>query len=177
MNIIETPIQGAYVIETKRMHDERGFFSRMFCNNELKKMGLDFPVAQCNLSHSIKAGTLRGMHYQKAPHAEIKLITCIKGAFFDAIADVRKESPTYGNTFSLELSEENGKILYIPPYVAHGFQTLVDDTIAYYTLGEFFVPDAYGYLRWDDPSFDINWPECDNRIISSKDLDIPDFEF
>ena len=97
------------------------------------------------------------------------------GKIFDVIADVRKDSPTYGKHFSVELSEENGKMLYIPPYVAHGFQTLEDNSMICYFVSAFFVLDAYGYLRWDDPSFNIKWPECKNRIISEKDKNIPDF--
>ena len=175
MNIEKTNIEGAYLLQNKYIEDERGYFLRLFCNDELKKQGLDFEVKQANTSYSAKIGTLRGMHYQIAPYAEIKVVRCIKGKIFDVIADVRKGSPTYGNHFSVELSEENGKMLYIPPYVAHGFQTLEDNTMICYFVSAFFVPDAYGYLRWDDPSFNIKWPECKNRIMSEKDKNIPDF--
>ena len=116
------------------------------------------------------------MHYQKEPYAEIKVVRCIKGSIFDVVADIRKDSVSYGKYFSVELSEENGKMMYIPPYVAHGFQTLEDNSIVSYFLSSAFIPDAYGYLRWDDPFFNIKWPECENRIMSETDKNIPDFK-
>ncbi len=177
MNIEKTNIEGAYIIQNNYIEDERGYFLRLFCNDELKKKGLDFEVKQSNMSYSAKKGTLRGMHYQVEPYAEIKVVRCIKGAVFDAIADIRKDSPTYGKYFTVELSEENGKMLYIPPYVAHGFQTLEDDSIVSYFLSSAFISEAYGYLRFDDPFFDIKWPSCENRIMSEKDKNIPDFKY
>ena len=177
MNILETNIDGAYIIQNNYIEDERGYFLRLFCNDELKKVGIDFEVKQSNMSYSAKKGTLRGMHYQVEPYGEIKVVRCIKGAVFDAIADIRKDSPTYGKHFTVELSEENGKMIYIPPYVAHGFQTLEDDSMVSYFLSSAFMPDAYGYLRWDDKLFNIKWPKCKNRIMSEKDKNIPDFKF
>ena len=176
MNIEKTNIEGAYIIQNNYIEDERGYFLRLFCNDELKKKGLDFEVKQSNMSYSAKKGTLRGMHYQVEPYAEIKVVRCIKGAVFDAIADIRKDSPTYGKYFTVELSEENGKMIYIPPYVAHGIQTLKDDSMICYFVGASFVPNAYGYLRFDDPFFNIKWPSCENRIMSEKDKNIPDFK-
>lgn len=177
MNILETNIDGAYIIQNSYIEDERGYFLRVFCNEELKKYNLNFNLIQSNINYNKKKGTLRGMHYQMKPYAEIKLVRCIKGAIFDAIADIRKDSPTYGKYFTVELSEENGKMLYIPPYVAHGFQTLEDDSMVSYFLSSAFMPDAYGYLRWDDKLFNIKWPKCENRIMSEKDKNIPDFKF
>lgn len=115
------------------------------------------------------------MHYQKEPYPEIKVVRCIKGCIFDVIADIRKDSPTYGKFFTVELNEDNGKMIYIPPYVAHGIQTLEDNSMICYFVGASFVPNAYGYLRWNDPAFNIPWPIKDNLIISEKDKNIPDF--
>ena len=176
MNIEKTNIEGAYIIQNNYIEDERGYFLRLFCNDELKKVGIDFEVKQSNMSYSAKKGTLRGMHYQVEPYGEIKVVRCIKGAVFDAIADIRKDSPTYGKHFTVELSEENGKMIYIPPYVAHGIQTLEDDSMICYFVGASFIPNAYGYLRWDDKFFNIKWPKCENRIMSEKDKNIPDFK-
>lgn len=176
MKIEKTNIEGAYLITNSYFEDERGYFLRLFCNDTLKKEGIDFEVKQSNMSYSKKKGTLRGMHYQLPPYAEIKVVRCIRGRVFDAIADIRKDSPTYGQTFTIELSEDNGKMIYIPPYVAHGIQTLEDDACICYFVGASFVPDAYGYLRYNDPSFNINWPIKENIIISDKDKDIPDFK-
>ena len=177
MNIEKTNIEGAYIIQNNYIEDERGYFLRIFCNEELKKYNLNFNLVQANINYNKKKGTLRGMHYQVEPYAEIKVVRCIKGKIFDAIADIRKDSPTYGKYFTVELSEENGKMLYIPPYVAHGFQTLEDDSIVSYFLSSAFIPEAYGYLRFDDPFFDIKWPSCENRIMSEKDKNIPDFKY
>lgn len=176
MNIEKTNIEGAYIIQNNYIKDERGYFLRLFCNDELKKKGLDFEVKQSNMSYSAKKGTLRGMHYQMPPYAEIKVFRCIKGAVFDAIADIRKDSPTYGKHFTVELSEENGKMIYIPPYVAHGIQTLEDDSMVVYFVSELYVPNSLAYLRWDDKFFNIKWPKCENRIMSEKDRNIPDFK-
>ena len=176
MNIEKTNIEGAYIIQNNYIEDERGYFLRLFCNDELKKVGIDFEVKQSNMSYSAKKGTLRGMHYQMPPYAEIKVFRCIKGAVFDAIADIRKDSPTYGKHFTVELSEENGKMIYIPPYVAHGIQTLENDSMVVYFVSELYVPNSLAYLRWDDPFFNIKWPKCENRIMSEKDRNIPDFK-
>ncbi len=176
MIIEKINIEGAYIIQNMYIEDERGYFLRLFCNDELKKVGIDFEVKQSNMSYSVKKGTLRGMHYQLAPYGEIKVVRCIRGKVFDVIVDIRKDSPTYGKVFTVELSEDNGKMIYIPPYVAHGIQTLEDNTCICYFVGASFVPDAYGYLRWNDPSFNIDWPIKDNIIISEKDKNIPDFQ-
>ena len=170
-------IEGAYILENHYIEDNRGYFLRMFDNKELEKYNLNFNLVQSNINYNKKAGTLRGMHYQKEPYPEIKIVRCLKGRIFDVIADIRKDSPTYGKYCSVELSEENGKMIYIPPYVAHGFQTLENDSVVAYFLSNYFVENAYGYLRWNDPSFNIKWPECENRIISEKDKNIPDFNF
>ena len=169
MKITPLSIAGAYLIEMQPFRDERGSFARQFCKRELAAAGIDFVVKQCNLSRNIHAGTLRGMHYQKEPYPEIKMVSCVKGAVCDVIADIRPDSPTYLKWVATELSEENGKMLYIPGGVAHGFQTLVDDSTVYYQLGEFFMPDYYSGVRWDDPKLGIDWPACEKRIINERD--------
>lgn len=175
MIIEKINIESAYLLQNNYIEDERGYFLRIFDNKELEKYNLNFNLIHSNINYNKKAGTLRGMHYQKNPYSEIKIVRCLKGKIFDVILDIRKDSSTYGQKFTIELSEENGKMLYIPPYVAHGFQTLEDDTIVSYFLSHEFVPEAYGHIRFDDHSFNIDWPIKNNIIISDKDKNIPDF--
>ena len=162
-------IDGAYLITIEPFEDERGTFSRRFCKKEFKNAGIDFTVCQCNLSTNHKKGTIRGMHWQKAPYAEGKLVSCHKGSIYDVIADVRKNSATYLNWFGVELTETNNKMLYIPPYVAHGYQTLTDDTTVFYQLSEYFYNDYYGVARYDDPAFGIKWKDIKPVIINDRD--------
>lgn len=149
--------------------DERGMFMRQFCRKELAEHGLNFEMCQCNISGNTQKGTLRGLHYQKYPYPEIKIVSCLQGSFFDVVVDLRPTSATYLQHISMELSASNHKMLYIPPLMAHGFQTLEDNTVAYYQLGEFFHPEAYSGVRWNDPKLNIVWPDCDNRIINHRD--------
>ena len=169
MKISPLSIGGAFSIELERHTDERGFFARQFCRCEMSKFGIDFVIKQCNLSGNRKKGTLRGLHYQKEPYPEIKLVSCMKGCIYDVIVDLRPMSETYLKWASIELSQDNGMAVYIPPGVAHGFQTMEDDSIVYYQLGEFFMPDCYAGVRWDDPKLGIKWPECEKRIINERD--------
>jgi dTDP-4-dehydrorhamnose 3,5-epimerase len=169
MKFTELKLKGAYLIELEPYIDERGTFARQFCKRELKEQGLDIEVCQCNFSQSKKAGTLRGMHYQKAPHLESKLTSCLKGSFFDVLVDLRKDSETYLQYEAITLKEGDNKIIYIPENFAHGFQTLEDDTIIYYQLGNYFVPESYDGLRWNDPKLGIEWPEVEKRIINERD--------
>jgi dTDP-4-dehydrorhamnose 3,5-epimerase len=169
MKIIKLDIKGAYLIEREEFKDDRGSFSVQFSKKELSEYGIDFEVKQCNLSKNYKAGVLRGLHYQKEPYSEIKLISCLRGSIIDVIVDFRKESPTYLQYQSFELSEENNKSLYIPPMCAHGFQTLRDNTIVSYQVSQYFMPDYYAGLRWNDPKLNIKWPECEHRIIIERD--------
>ena len=169
MKIESLPIAGAYRVTLEPHEDERGSFARQFCRHELAAVGIDFEIKQCNVSRNVHAGTLRGMHYQKEPYPEIKLVSCLKGAFYDVIVDLRKDSPTYLKWTAAELTEQNGVMIYIPSGVAHGFQTLVDDTTVFYQLGEFFMPEYYSGVRWNDPAFGIVWPECANRLINERD--------
>lgn len=166
-----TPLElpGAFLLEPEPFIDERGLFMRQFCLKELAAHGLEFSMCQCNISGNTKKGTLRGLHYQKVPYPEIKIVSCLKGSFFDVVVDLRPTSPTYLRHISMELSAKNRKMLYIPPMMAHGFQTLEDDTTAYYQLGEFFHPEVYDGVRWNDPKLGIVWPECEKRIINERD--------
>ena len=169
MKFTELAIPGAYLLEQERHTDERGFFARQFCCKELEKHSIDFEIKQCNLSGNIKAGTLRGMHYQKEPYPEIKMVSCLSGRIYDVIVDLRKDSATYLKWIGTELSAMNGRSIYIPAGVAHGFQTLEEDSTVYYQLGEFFVPECYAGVRWNDPKLGIEWPECENRVINERD--------
>lgn len=169
MKIQPLKIQGAYLLEMQEHIDERGSFARQFCKKELAQAGIDFDIKQCNLSRNYKAGVLRGLHFQKDPYPEIKMVSCFKGAVFDVLADIRPDSPTYLQWIGTELTENNNKMLYIPAGVAHGFQTLQDDSVMYYQLGEFFMPEYYSGVRWNDPKLAIKWPECEHRIINERD--------
>ena len=169
MKFTEQKIPGVYLIELERFEDPRGFFARQFCKQELDVHHLDFEIKQANLSGNLKAGTLRGLHYQKEPWPEIKIVSCLQGCIFDVVVDLRPNSPTYLQHISSELSLQNGRMLYIPPLCAHGFQTLEDNTVVYYQLGEFFHPEAYDGVRWNDPKLNIRWPVCQERIINQRD--------
>ncbi|MDA1470437.1 dTDP-4-dehydrorhamnose 3,5-epimerase family protein [Brachyspira hyodysenteriae] len=175
MTIEKTNIEGAYIIQNNYIEDERGYFFKTFCNDELKKSGIDFEVKQSNMSYSAKRNIKRDA-LSDCSLCRNKSCKMYKGKVFDAIADIRKDSPTFGQHFTVELSEENGKMIYIPPYVAHGIETLEDHSMICYFVGASFVPNAYGYLRWNDP-FNIDWPIKDNLIMSEKDKSIPDFEY
>lgn len=169
MKFTEQKIKGVYLIEMEPFKDERGSFARQFCYKELAKHGLKFNLCQCNLSVNTYKGTLRGLHYQKEPFPEIKIVSCFQGAIYDVLVDLRKDSPTYLNWIANELSATNNKMVYIPAGIAHGFQTLTDNSIVYYQLGEFFQPDFYDGVRFDDPAFNIKWPACKNLIMNERD--------
>jgi dTDP-4-dehydrorhamnose 3,5-epimerase len=165
----ETKLKGAFIIEPERLEDERGFFARSFCQKEFEEHGLNPRIIQCNISYNKKKGTLRGMHYQVAPHEEAKLVSCIKGAICDVIIDLRPDSSTYCQWLAIELSAENHKMLYMPEGYAHGFQTLEDNTEVFYQMSEFYHPECARGLRWDDPAFGIEWPLM-NPVISARDF-------
>jgi dTDP-4-dehydrorhamnose 3,5-epimerase len=174
MKLSETKLKGAYIIEIEPVTDERGFFARSFCANEFEKHGLNPRIVQCNISYNKKRATLRGMHYQVAPYEEAKLVSCIKGAIYDVIIDLRPDSPTYCQWFAVELTAHRSpltapsKMLYIPEGFAHGFQTLEDDTVVYYQMSEFYHPECARGVRWDDKAFGIEWP-MPNPIMSERD--------
>lgn len=174
MIFTETPLAGAYIIELNKVKDNRGFFSRAFCIRELEDHGLPFKVVQSNISNSDKKGTLRGMHYQPGDAAEIKLFRCISGKLLDVIIDLRKDSKTFGEHFKIELSAENGKMIYIPKGFAHAFLTLEDDTTAFYMVSEFYSKEGSEIIRWNDPYFNIDWP-IKNPILSEPDAIQPDY--
>jgi dTDP-4-dehydrorhamnose 3,5-epimerase len=172
----ETKLKGTYVIEIEPAEDERGLFARSFCQKEFEEHGLNFSIVQCNLSYNKKKSTLRGMHYQIAPYEEAKLVSCIRGAIYDVIIDLREHSPTYCQWFAVELTAENYKMLYIPAAFAHGFQTLKDNTVVFYQMSEFYHPECARGVRWDDPAFGIEWPIPDNNFsISERDKSWPDY--
>jgi dTDP-4-dehydrorhamnose 3,5-epimerase len=170
----ETKLKGAFIIEPERIEDERGFFARTFCRNEFEAHGLNPHLVQCSVSFNKKKGTLRGMHYQTAPHEETKLVRCTRGAIYDVMLDLRPTSPTFKQWVSVELTGENRRMLYIPEGVAHGFETLLDETEVLYQMSEFFHPDCARGVRWDDQKFGIEWPSAE-RIISERDRAYPDF--
>ena len=170
----ETKLKGAFIIEPERIEDERGFFARTFCRKEFEVNGLNPNLVQCSVSFNKKKGTLRGMHYQIAPHEETKLVRCTSGAIYDVMLDLRPNSPTFKQWVSIELTGENQRMLYIPEGVAHGFQTLQDETEVMYQMSEFFHPECARGVRWDDRKFWIEWPSAE-RIISERDRAHSDF--
>ena len=161
-------LKGAYVIELEQLQDDRGFFARSFCKNEFKEHGLNPHIAQCNISYNRKKGTLRGMHYQISPYEEVKVVSCIRGAIYDVIIDLRPDSDTFRQWFAVNLTAENCVMLYIPEGLAHGFQTLQDNTVAFYQMSEFYHPECSRGVRWDDPAFGIVWPD-DVQCIPERD--------
>lgn len=172
MIFIPTRIPGVSVIDIEPKHDERGFFARIFCAKEFETHGIKMITAQCNVSVNHKKGTIRGMHYQKAPAAETKLVRCIRGAIYDVIVDLRPSSPTYKSSIAIELTAENHRSVYIPEMCAHGFQTLTDDAEVFYQMGEFYRPDYQCGARYDDPAFGIKWP-LPISVISARDATWP----
>lgn len=172
----ETKLPGAFVIELERREDDRGFFARTWCANELSEHGLNTQLVQANMSWNPRQGTLRGMHFQRAPHAETKVVRATRGSILDVIIDLRAESPTFKQWIGVELSADNGRALYVPEGFAHGFQTLVPDCEVHYLVTAFYEPAAEGGVRWDDPAFGIEWPDPANAFLSEKDASWPSFE-
>lgn len=161
-------------MDLERHADERGFFARTWCRHEFEEHGLDPAVVQCNLSHNPRRGTLRGLHWQTPPHAEVKLVRCSRGAIWDVMVDLRPDSATYTRHFGAELTEENGRALYIPEGFAHGFVTLVDDSDVVYQMSALYEPSAGRGARWNDPAFGITWPVRE-PILHPRDASYPDF--
>ena len=173
MKITRLPLSGAHLVELEPVADERGFFARTWCAEEFHTYGLNSSVAQCSISYNKCRGTLRGLHYQAEPHAEIKLVRCTAGAIYDVILDLRPASATYRKWFAVELTATNRKTLYIPEGLAHGFQTLVDDTEVLYQMSVNYHLECARGVRWNDPLFGIEWPVHD-PIISQRDRSFPD---
>ena len=176
MIFAETKLKGAFVIEPERRADERGFFARTWCRDEFAAHGLNPALVQCNISFNKKKGTLRGMHYQIAPHEEAKLVRCTAGAVYDVAVDLRPDSPTHRRWVGVELTSENRRAVFLPRGVAHGFQTLVDRAELLYMIDTAYVPEAAHGVRWDDPAFAIEWPEpAAGRTMSERDRTFPDY--
>ena len=175
MEFHQTPLKGAYTIELEKRGDDRGFFARLYCSDEFEQRGLLTSFVQINNSLTGKQGTLRGMHYQLAPSAEVKIVRCVSGALFDVILDIRPDSPTYGRWFGEALSAENRTMMYVPKGFAHGFLTLEPDTEAFYMVSDVYAPDLERGIRFNDPNFGIEWP-MDPIEVSDKDRNWPDFD-
>lgn len=158
MIFTETKLKGAYIIEPEQLVDERGFFARTFCQEEFAAHGLRTQFVQCSISFNKTKGTLRGMHYQVAPHEEAKLVRCTMGAIYDVIIDLRRGSPTFTQWVAVELTAKNRKMLYAPEGLAHGFQTLEDNTEVLYHMSEFYHPECAQRAGWQDPAFGVEWP-------------------
>lgn len=169
MRFIETGIAGAVVIEPEYARDERGSFARTWCRHEFSMQGLADRFVQCSTSYNHRAGTVRGMHFQRAPHLEAKLVRCTRGRAFDVVVDLRRNSPTFGRWKGVELGADNGKMMYIPEGVAHGFQTLDDATEIFYQISTYYAPDYATGVRWDDPDIGIRWPLPGAPVISDRD--------
>jgi dTDP-4-dehydrorhamnose 3,5-epimerase len=171
----ETKLPGVFEIQPQSITDERGFFVRTWCQKEFEAKGLSGKLVQCSLSFNSRKGTLRGMHYQAAPHQEIKLVRCSKGEIYDVILDLRPHSPTFKDWTAVVLTAENRKMIYVPEGCAHGFLTLKDKTEVSYQMSEFFHNESARGVRWDDPAFRIQWPDK-VKVISERDRTYPNFK-
>lgn len=176
MKFIETELKGAYIIEIEPASDARGMFARTFCKSEFAAAGLSFEVNQVSTSFNLKKFTVRGMHYQIAPHSEQKLVRCTGGELHDVLVDIRPESPTFRKWIHVNLSAENRRMVFIPAGIAHGYQTLVDNTEILYMIDTPFEPSHYRGARWNDPAFGITWPSKTGVTISAKDSSYEDFQ-
>jgi dTDP-4-dehydrorhamnose 3,5-epimerase len=175
MEFRKTSLQDAALIDLTKFEDSRGFFARTFCAEEFSRQGLVTQYPQSNYSYNVSKGTLRGMHYQKAPYGEVKLVRVVQGAILDVIIDLRPSSPTYLKWEGFELTAENARTLYVPVGFAHGFQTLVDETHVTYQVSHSYTPGAEGGLRYNDPAFGIKWP-LPVGTVSDKDASWPDVD-
>jgi dTDP-4-dehydrorhamnose 3,5-epimerase len=175
VKFIPIPLPGAYIVEIEPIADERGFFARSWCRDEFRAAGLNSNVEQNSISFNRKRGTLRGVHYQAAPHEEVKLVRCTRGAIWDVVLDLRADSCTFRRWFAVELTADNGRMVYVPAGFAHGFQTLADEAEVFYQISEAYHPKLTRGVRWNDPAFQIEWP-LPNPILSARDRDFLDFE-
>jgi dTDP-4-dehydrorhamnose 3,5-epimerase len=164
-----TRLSDAVIIDVERREDDRGFLARVFCEAEFADHGLDTRFVQASAIYTARCGTLRGLHYQSAPHAEVKLVRCTRGAAFVVIVDLRPDSPTFRQWLGTELNADNGRLLYVPEGFAQGYQTLVGDTEVTYQMSHEYVPAAASGVRWNDPAFDIAWPAAERRLVSERD--------
>jgi len=165
----ETGLTGAFVVDIEPRADERGYFARVWCAREFEEQGLESRFVQCNVAYNNKKATLRGMHYQSSPYAEVKLVRCTKGAVYDVIVDMRPGSDSYLGWTGVELTDDNHRMLYVPEGFAHGYVTLQDDSELFYQVSQFYTPQAEGGVRWNDPAVGIQWPDVGELLISDKD--------
>jgi len=172
MRFEQTPLAGSYLVHLDPRVDARGTFARAFCAQEFSAHALETSFVQANISTNARAGTVRGMHFQRAPHAEVKLVRCTRGAIYDVIVDMREGSKTYLRWYGAELSEENGLMMYVPKGFAHGYQALSDGATAFYMVSAFYGPDSESGLRFDDPRLAIKWPRAISEF-SDKDAKWP----
>lgn len=175
MQFVNAGLDGSFFVELEFQRDERGAFARTYCNEEFVAVGIEMVPVQCNLSRNPKSGTLRGMHYQRPPQGEPKLVQCVHGRIFDVAIDLRRESRTFRKWVGTELSAEGNRLFYIPAGCAHGFLTLEADSNVIYYMGARYAPGSGAGVRWDDPAFGIAWPE-EPQLISSRDAEYPDFD-
>lgn len=174
MEFVETPLAGCFVVRQKKIADARGFFARAWCVDEFAQHGLNATMVQLNTGFSDRAGTVRGLHFQAAPHAEAKFARCTRGAIYDVAVDLRPDSPTRGRWFGIELSADEGTMLYVPEGFAHGYQALADGTEMYYLTSARYAPSSASGLRYDDPALGIRWPEL-VTVVSEQDRSWPAF--
>jgi len=172
MRFLPLPIEGAYLVEPEPIRDDRGFFARVWCQAEFARHGLDARAAQANVGVSPRRGTLRGLHYQDAPHLEAKVVRCLRGAAWDVLVDLRPDSRTYRRWHGVELAAGDWRAVYVPPLCAHGYLTLADDTELWYQASAPFAPDSARGLRYDDPAIGIEWP-APVAVISNRDREWP----
>ena len=175
MTFHETNLPGVFEVHIEPRYDERGFFARSWCQKEFEEHGLDPRLVQCSVSFNSRKGTLRGLHYQAAPHPEAKVVRCTQGEIYDVVLDLRPQSPTFRDWIGMVLSAKNRVMLYIPEGCAHGFLTLEDQTEIFYQMSEFYHAESARGVRWDDPAFQIAWPG-EVKVISERDRTYPNFE-
>jgi dTDP-4-dehydrorhamnose 3,5-epimerase len=175
MHFTKTGVADAWIVDPSPHRDDRGRFMRAWCSREFEEHGIHFLPLQANMGFSVSRGTIRGMHYQVAPALEAKLVRCTRGSAFDVAVDLRPESSSYGQWTGVELSAENGRMLYVPEHCAHGFESLEDNTEVLYMTSAFYTPEAVRGVRFDDPAFDIQWPVA-ATVVSEQDRNWPLFE-
>jgi len=176
MLLKETKLQDCFIIEPERFEDDRGFFARAWSASEFASKGLQVHFVEANLSFNRRKNTLRGLHYQRFPHGQAKLVRCTRGSVYDVALDLRRESPTYKQWFGVELSQENRHMLFVPEGFVHGFQTLENDCEVFYEVTKPYAPASSYGIRWNDPAFNIKWPEAEELIMLPRDRDYPDYK-
>jgi dTDP-4-dehydrorhamnose 3,5-epimerase len=175
MRFQETNVEGVWLITPDQFDDERGFFARTWAQDEFETRGLETRMVQRNVSYNRHGGTLRGMHFQREPYPEVKVVSCTIGAIYDVAIDIRPESPTFGQWYGAELRAETGAMLYVPRGCAHGYLSLEADSTVEYLISEFYHPEVAGGVRWDDPLFNVRWP-ARPTVMHERDATYPDFQ-